>query len=154
MEAGVLACLPDFALYSNYHCDWRSRLDRSVNVATPYAKYVVAMGQQRNVHRVDGARDFLGLSNEGIAMVRIRVRTDSALDAVLGGLHSGHGTHWRLALRLPKLFLQRREFWTKRPKCLVSQIIGNWPTTQRLAALTLICPAARFIVLPYRGEVH
>ncbi|HTV57688.1 MAG TPA: hypothetical protein VMJ93_02360 [Verrucomicrobiae bacterium] len=31
-------------------------------------------------------------------MVRACIRPDSALDAVLGGFHCGHGTYWRLAL--------------------------------------------------------
>lgn len=98
MAAAILACLPELTLYSNHHRRWRGWLDRSVGVAAPYAKYVVAVDEQWLVHCICGTRHFLGLSNEGITVVRACVRAHSALDTVLGGLRSGHGTYWRLAL--------------------------------------------------------
>lgn len=98
MAAAVLARLPELTLHSNHHRRWRSWLDRSVAVAAPYAKCVVAVDEQWLVHCFCGARHFLGLPNKRVTVVRARVRADSALDAILGGFHSGHGTYWRLAL--------------------------------------------------------
>lgn|SRR5579875_1107990 len=99
MAAALLACLSELALHSNHDRSWRGWLDRSVDVAATYAKYVVAVDQQRPVHGICDTRHFLGLSNEGIAMVRACIRADSALDTVLGWLRRGYGTYWRLALR-------------------------------------------------------
>lgn len=98
MAAAVLVCLPELTLHSNHHHRWRGWLDRSVDVAVTYAKYIAAVDQQWPVHCVCDTGHFLGLSNEGIAMVRACIRANSALDTVLGGLRGGHGAYWRLAL--------------------------------------------------------
>ena len=98
MEAGVLAFPSEFALHSNYHRTWRGWVDRSIEIAAPDANYGVAVDEQWSVHCVCGVRNFLGLSNEGAPLARVCVRTSSALAVVLGGLHSGDGSHRRLAL--------------------------------------------------------
>lgn len=131
MAAAVLACLPELTLHSNHHRRWRNWLDRSVGVAAPYAKYVVAVDQQWLVHRISGTRQFLGLSNEGITMVRPCVRADSAVDTVLGRLRGGHGTYWRLALA--------QLFYMAKMRLKAGAII---------AVLFLVCALLFFLLVP------
>src|ERR1700682_1927774 len=56
------------------------------------------MGRQWIIYCVHSARHFLGLSNEGAAMVRIVNRAHSVVDLDGSRIHDWYGALWRLAL--------------------------------------------------------
>src|ERR1700682_694650 len=56
------------------------------------------MGRQWIVYCVHSARHFLGLSNEGAAMVRIVNRAHSVVDLNGSRIYDWYGALWRLAL--------------------------------------------------------
>jgi len=98
MEEGVLACFPESTFHPSHHCHGGCWLDRPNDGATSEPKCLAGMDQQWTVHCVHHARHFLGLSNEGAAMVCIGTSADPVVDLTGCGVHCWHGNQWQLAL--------------------------------------------------------